>query len=94
MRSKVQVEVVEVRGHCPVHKVGDRFEIDVHKITRASINCEALCYHALSAIYGAYFMSRAEIAKEESFAQCFDPGPPYAPGGGTVIFKLTREAAE
>jgi len=88
---KIHVEGVEVRGNCPAHKVGDRFTIDRFRIERDSINCDHLCYHALSAIYGAYHLSRSGSATQESFAQCFDPGPPYAPGGGTTIFKLTRE---
>ena len=88
---KIHVEVVEVRGHCVVHRVGDRFTIDGFRIQRGSMNCEALCYHALSAIYGAYHLSRSGSAPRESYAQCLDPGPPYAPKGSTTIFKLTRE---
>ena len=88
---EIHVEVVEVRGNCPTHKVGDRFTINGHQIVSESVNCEHLCYHALSAIYGAYFLSRSGSASAESFAQCFDPGTPHVPNGGTVIFKLTRE---
>ncbi len=91
MAAKVHVEVVEIDGNCPTHKVGDRFTINGHQIVSASVNCDALCYHALSAIYGAYFMSRTGVVDEVSYAQCFDPGPPLVPGGGTVTFKLTRE---
>ncbi len=91
MATKIHVEVVEIRGNCPAHEVGDCFTINTHRIERDSISCESLCYHALSAIYGAYFMSRSGVADEESFAQCFDPGPPHVPNGGTAIFKLTRE---
>lgn len=88
---KIHVEVVEVRGNCSAHKVGDRFTIDNYRIRCDSINCQSLCYHALSAIYGAYHLSRSGSATQESFAQCFDPGPPQVPHGGTTVFKLTRE---
>jgi uncharacterized repeat protein (TIGR04076 family) len=44
----LEIEVVEVRGHCPVHRVGDRTVIDDPKIVLE--RTDALCVHALSSL--------------------------------------------
>ena len=48
-----------------------------------------MCYHALCGMYGSVMQVRGGIV-ESVHVQCLDPGPPYAPDGGTIIFKLSR----
>ena len=44
----LEIEVVEIRGHCPVYSVGDRMLIDDPKIVLEKT--DALCTHALSSL--------------------------------------------
>jgi uncharacterized repeat protein (TIGR04076 family) len=44
----LEIEVVEVRGKCPVHRVGDKIVIDGASIVLDKT--DALCIHALSVI--------------------------------------------
>ena len=91
--------VKEVRGHCPVHKVGDKIVVDLPKIDVA--NTDVLCVHAFGSMLselvplarGASFKDLG-LAKEEGnvgYVQFLDPGPPYT-AVGTVIFEIKREA--
>ena len=92
------MEVVEVRGNCPVHKVGDRISIDEARIVLSET--DALCIHALPVILH-YSVAPDEGAdpvklgltkpedREHAYLQCVDPGKPYTEGG-TVFFKCRR----
>jgi len=42
------IEVIEIRGHCPVYRVGDEIVINGPKIDLEKTN--ALCVHALPSI--------------------------------------------
>jgi uncharacterized repeat protein (TIGR04076 family) len=100
--SKVRrlvLTVKEVRGRCPVHKVGDRIVVEVPKIVVGKT--DALCVHALGSMLsmlvplarGVSFKDLG-LATEEGnvgYVQCLDPGPPYT-AGGTVLFEIKREA--
>jgi len=99
--SKVRrlvLTVKEVRGHCPVHKVGDRIVVDVPKIDVA--NTDTLCVNALGSMLsmlvplsrGVSFKDLGLAVQEGNvgYVQCLDPGPPYT-AGGTVIFEIKRE---
>ncbi|MEM2389348.1 MAG: TIGR04076 family protein [Ignisphaera sp.] len=44
----LEIEVIEIRGYCPVHKVGDRIIIEGPKIVLEKT--DALRIHALSVI--------------------------------------------
>ena len=44
----LEIEVVEVRGYCPVYKVGDRIVIEGPRIVLEKT--DALCIHALSVL--------------------------------------------
>ena len=44
----LEIEVCEIRGKCPVHKVGDRIVIDDPEIVLELT--DALCTHALSSL--------------------------------------------
>jgi len=94
----LEIEVCEVRGKCPVHKVGDKIVVDDPKIVLKQT--DALCTHALSSLLH-YVLALEEGAdpvklglskprdREHAYIQCVDPGQPYT-DGGTVIFRCRR----
>jgi len=94
----LEIEVVEIRGKCPVHKVGDKIVIDGASIVLD--RTDALCIHALSVIlhYAVALDEGADPVKlgltkpddrENAYVQCVDPWRPYTEGG-TVIFRIKR----
>jgi uncharacterized repeat protein (TIGR04076 family) len=94
----LEIEVVEVRGHCPVYNVGDKIVVDDPEIVLEKT--DALCTHALSSLLHYVMvlergadpvelgLSKAED-REHAYIQCVDPGQPYT-HGGTVIFKIQK----
>jgi len=96
--QRVIVTVKEIRGKCPVHKVGDKIVVEAPKIVTAET--DALCIHALGSMLsmiiplarGMSFKDLGLAHKEGNtgYVQCLDPGQPYTPGG-TVIFEIRRE---
>jgi uncharacterized repeat protein (TIGR04076 family) len=94
----LEIEVCEIRGKCPVYKVGDKIVIDDPKIVLRETG--ALCTHALSSLLH-YVLALEEGAdpvklglskpedREHAYIQCVDPGKPYT-DGGTVVFKCRR----
>jgi uncharacterized repeat protein (TIGR04076 family) len=87
------IEVVEIKGKCPVHKLGDRIVIDSPKIDME--RTDNLCIHALPSLlhYVVALREGADPVKlglskdrENAYIQCVDPGATYT-DGGTVIFK-------
>jgi uncharacterized repeat protein (TIGR04076 family) len=94
----LDVEVIEIRGNCPVHKVGDKILIDGAKMVLNKT--DALCIHALPILlhYAVALDEGADPVKlgltkpedkEHAYMQCLDPGNPYTEGG-TVIFRCRR----
>jgi uncharacterized repeat protein (TIGR04076 family) len=94
----LEIDVVEVRGKCPVHKVGDRIVIDGARIDLSKT--DALCIHALSVIlhYAVALDEGADpvklgLTKPEdrghAYVQCVDPWRPYTEGG-TMIFRMRK----
>jgi len=94
----LEVDVVEVRGRCPVHKVGDRIVIAGPSIELEKT--DALCIHALSVIlhYAVALDHGADPVRlgltrpadrQHAYVQCVDPWKPYT-DGGTVIFRFKR----
>jgi len=93
------VTVEEIRGKCPVFKVGDRIIIEGPKIVPEKT--DALCVHALGSMLSMTIalgrgisFKELGLAKKEGnvgYVQCLDPGPHYT-HGGTVIFEIRREA--
>ena len=89
------IKIKEIKGHCPVYKVGDSFKLeDGYKlITKISI-----CMHSLASLlphYNALRVSEpskwglaAKKDKTKVYLQCLDPCS-YT-GGGTVIFEVNR----
>ena len=90
------VQVAEVKGRCPVYKVGDSFKLEQGYRIITDI---PLCMHSLASLmphYNALRISKPEswglAGKERSdraYIQCLDPEA-YT-GGGTVIFEISRE---
>ncbi|MBS7608172.1 MAG: TIGR04076 family protein [Candidatus Bathyarchaeia archaeon] len=97
-KYRLTITVKEIRGNCPVFKLGDKIVVESPKIL---VNkTDNLCIHALGCMLsmlvplsrGISFKSLG-LAKEENevgYMQCLDPGEPYT-GGGTVIFEIKRE---
>ena len=44
----LEIKVCDIRGTCPVHKIGDRLIIDAPKIILEET--DAVCVHALSSL--------------------------------------------
>jgi uncharacterized repeat protein (TIGR04076 family) len=94
----LEIEVVEVRGCCPVHKVGDKIVVVGPKIVLEEK--DALCTHALFSLlhYVVALDEGADPVKlgltksgdsSNAYIQCLDSGKPYT-DGGTVIFRCRR----
>ena len=95
--ERVVFEVVEIRGKCSVHRLGDKITIEGARIVLEET--DALCIHALSSLLHYAVALREGISpvklglsKDEGVAyiQCLDPGEPYT-SGGTVVFMAKRE---
>ena len=98
----LEIEVCEVKGKCPVYKVGDKIVVDDPKIVLDKT--DALCTHALSSLlHYVLALERGAnpvelgLSKPEdrghAYIQCVDPGDPYTQGG-TVIFKIRKMKKE
>ena len=94
----LEIVVHEIRGKCPVYKIGDRLIIDDPEIILKKT--DALCTHALSTLLHyvtilehnwcpVEFGLTTPKDPENAYMQCIDPGKPYTEGG-TVIFKCRR----
>ena len=94
----LEIEVVEIRGSCPVHRVGDKLLIDDPKILLEKT--DALCTHALSSLLHYVVALERGVDpvqlglskpddREHAYIQCVDPGEPYT-SGGTVIFRIKK----
>ena len=98
----LEIRVREIRGKCPVYKVGDKIVIDDPRILLN--RTDALCTHALSTLlhYATVLehdwcpvklgLTRPEDP-EHAYMQCVDPGRPYTEGGA-VIFEVRRIEGE
>ena len=89
---------MEIRGICPIYKIGDKITICDPIIDTEKSN--ALCTHALSSLlhYSVALENGTDSVKlglsrpddkKNAYIQCLDPGPPYT-RGGTVIFRIKR----
>jgi len=96
---RLVLTVKEIRGRCPVHKLGDRITVESPRIDVAKT--DALCLHALGSMLsmlvplarGVSFtdLGLAVDGGNVGYVQCLDPGPPYTLGG-TVVFEIRRES--
>jgi len=98
---RLVISVKEIRGKCPVFKVGDRIVVEEPRIIPEKT--DALCVHALGSMLSEIIpLSRGVsfkelgLSREEGeigYVQCLDPGAPYT-SGGTVVFEIRREPIE
>ncbi len=97
-KYRLILTVKEIRGNCPVFKVGERIVVDSPKIVVDKT--DSICIHALGCILSMIVpvsrgisFKQLGLAKEEGekgYVQCLDPGKPYT-DGGTVLFEIKRE---
>lgn len=95
----LKVEVVEVKGRCPVYQKGDYFFIRNGYLLTLG-NRESLCMHSFSCLLPYYVALARGIEPRElgltsagdhgAYVQCLDPCA-YT-GGGTVVFKIIPES--
>jgi len=93
MLLRVEVVVKEIKGRCPLYKVGDKFVVDGYYISSEE-SCN-VCLHALGALLTLLTLlshghppEEMGIGKEgKAYLTCPDPGPPCTEGG-SVLFEL------
>ena len=95
MSYNLVIQVMQIKGNCPVYKIGDAFRlIDGFKLVTEKL----LCMHSLSSLMPYYVAlsrgispTKLGLAKKGKIAyiQCLDPCK-YT-GGGTVVFEIKRE---
>lgn len=87
------VAVCQIKGHCPVYQLGDRFQIQEGYKLVSSI---PVCMHALASVMPYYVALSRGISPRElglageegaAYVQCLDPCE--ITGGGTVVFRMT-----
>ncbi len=89
------VRVKEVKGHCPVYKVGDNFQLkDGYRL----VTQIPLCMHSLASLLPHYNALRVSHPvewglagkddKTKGYVQCLDPFA-YT-DGGTVVFEISK----
>jgi uncharacterized repeat protein (TIGR04076 family) len=91
MAKTLRVKVVEIKGNCPVYKVGQIFYIKDGYILESSVK---LCMHSLASIMPYYVALSKGITpqdlnlgdKDKAYVQCLDPVE--RTGGGTVTFEI------
>jgi len=94
--GKLIIRVKEIKGSCPVYRVGDRIVLD--EGYRMNLKeTSNVCMHSLSSIIPYYIPLYRGIKPKElglsrngkkAYIQCLDPCE-YT-GGGTVIFEIEK----
>ena len=97
-KYRLVITIKEIRGKCPVFKLGDRIVIESPKV--AVEKTSNICIHAFGCMlsmivplsHGLSFkqLGLATEEGEKGYVQCLDPGKPYT-DGGTVLFEIKRE---
>ena len=94
----LEIKVHEIKGRCPVYKVGDKMVVDDPKILLDKT--DAVCTHALSTLLHYVTILEHDWCPvklglttpqnpDHAYMQCVDPGEPYTQGG-TVLFECRR----
>lgn len=95
--QRLIIKVKEIKGHCPVYKVGDRIVLDEGYQVNLK-ETDRICMHSLASVlpyYNALFHKvdprKLGLSRDQNraFIQCLDPC--QHTGGGTVIFEIERE---
>lgn len=97
-KYRLVISVKEIRGNCPVFKVGDKIVVESPKIVVEKT--DNICVHAFGCVlsmivplsHGISFkkLGLATEEGEKGYFQCLDLGKPYT-NGGTVLFEIRRE---
>ena len=92
------IKVVEVKGKCPVYKLGNKITLKEGYILDSNAS-DRVCMHSLASILPYYVaLAKGVHAKDlglsqegsaEAYVQCLDPCE--ITGGGTVRFQMSRE---
>lgn len=89
------IKVKEIKGHCPVYKVGDKFKLEdgYRLVTKIP-----LCMHSLASLLPYYNALRlaepntlglaGKKDKTKAYVQCL--GTSSYTDGGTAIFEISR----
>ncbi len=95
--ARLVVQVVEIKGTCPVYHKGDRIVLDEgYRMDLSQTN--AVCMHSLASIlpyYNALYRGADPVSMglaksgDRAYVQCLDPC--HRTGGGTVTFEIRRE---
>ncbi len=95
---KTVIQVVEIKGHCPVYREGDSFELDQGYILDPARSCR-VCMHSLASVMPYYVAlskgvdaSQLGLNHEEAgvaYVHCLDPCE--RTGGGTVLLEMRSE---
>jgi uncharacterized repeat protein (TIGR04076 family) len=95
---KTMIPMAQIRGHCPVYSVGDRFVLDQGYILDPAQSCR-MCMHSLASVMPYYValshgVDAAQLGLnckkgEVAHVQCLDPCEQT--GGGTVILEIRQE---
>ena len=100
---KLVVEVVDIKGKCPVYEVGDKFELDEGYKLKIPEGLQ-VCMHGLAALMPVYNALAKGVKPQmlglagketpehqpgEVFVQCLDPVD--LTGGGTAVFRIIKE---
>lgn len=94
---KLIIEIIEIKGNCPVYNIGDRIVLDDgYKVNLKKT--DNICLHSLGSFL-PYYSALAKgvnaqelgLAKKgkDAYVQCLDPYE-YT-GGGTVTFRIIRK---
>ncbi len=93
----LEINVHEIKGHCPVHRVGDRIVVEMGEIDMDKT--DNLCTHALGSLLHYTTALEHDVSPVElglaaegnaAFIQCPDPCAPYT-SGGTVVFRCEKK---
>jgi len=94
---KLEITVFEIRGNCPVYKIGDKITLK-HGYILDPAETDIACMHSLASLLPYYVaLSKGVKARDlnlssedsaEAFVQCLDPCE--ITGGGTVRLRISR----
>jgi len=89
------IDVIDIKGHCPVYRTGDTFRIEDGYKLKAD---RPVCMHSLQCLAPYYVPLSSGVDPANlglagpdgaAYVQCLDPQG--ITGGGTVTFRITVE---
>ena len=96
IKMHLLITVKEIKGNCPVYKVGDSFTLkEGYKL----VSGIPVCMHGLAALMPFYNALRVSEPRrgglagqdpEKAYVQC--PDAVSHTGGGTVVFEISKKA--